>query len=898
MRKLGERARLSAILRGLAILAAALAAAGFSLPLPTRGRSVVALIDASDSMGVESVEASRRAALSLIGGLEGRDRVGVVAFAGRPIVVAPLDSPERTADALEAASLELPSTGSTDLSSAVAAASALAASGPGAAFVYLFSDGRSTAGGPPAGASVLRSGVVVNVVAAGAPAAGLVSEGLAVPELARPGEPTLVRWRLRSDSARAVDYALSVDGRVVRRSRASLSAGENELRLEVDAGDGGRRRIEVEASLGGQPLAEAQAGAFLEVGGAGRVIVASGDPGRARSPVAAALAAQGMAVEAGDARVLPDSGTGYADCSAVVLDDVSALAMTEGQQSALQDFVGGGGGLLVVGGESSLGRGEYYATPLEEMLPVETDTRQRLLFTRAKLLFVIDHSGSMSDNVGSVTKQLAAMRGVMAAIPELNPMDEVGIMSFDSSPSWDLPFTPVGERARIQAAITGLSEGGGTDLSVAIEEMLRGFGEPGPTKRHAIILTDGLTPTADFRGLANRLNAAGVTVSTIGIGEEVNEELLRNIADWCGGKYYRARLDQIPKVIDKETVRMTRDLIVEGRIETRIVSSSPVVEGFGPALPPVSGYLVTKAKDRATVLIEASSAGASGKWDPLLATRRYGAGSVAVFASDSGSRWLSAWAGRDAYNRLWAQALRSVERSSADRGLRASAAAEGGSARFIVEAIGEDGRSLSGLRLVGRSTDEGSAPFALEETAPGRYEGFAPLSGPGLRGFEIRDPVSGSWTSAWAWNPPGAELSRLGPDRAALSLIADGTGGRAYALDGVALPRPVVAWRKLPLRAALLALSLFLLLADLYVRSTMLGQLRAARAAVKAWWDRQRSSAESIRSLQWGASPREAAGAMGDERRYEETRRKLAEHVSRRAALSRDGEASDARRED
>jgi Ca-activated chloride channel homolog len=892
MRKLGERARLSAALRASAAVAAALALAGTSLPLPTKARSVVALIDASSSMGIESVEASRRAALSLISGLERRDRAGVVAFAGKPILVAPLDAPERTAAALESAILEAPSADATDLSAAVAAAVSLAGSGPGSGRVYLFSDGRATAGGNPAGRAAARSSVAVNVVAAGAPAAGLVSGGLAVPDLAHPGERTLVKWRLRSGSAQSIDYALSVDGKVARRSSAALAAGDNELRLEVEAGGGGRRRIEVEASRDGQVLAEAGAGAFLEVGGAARVILASGDSSRGRSPVASALGAQGVEVQSGDARVLPDAASGYADCSAVVLDDVSALAMTEGQQAALQDYVGGGGGLLVIGGESSLGRGEYYATPLEDMLPVETDTRQRLLFTRAKLLFVIDHSGSMSENVGSVTKQLAAMRGVMAAIPELNPMDEVGIMSFDTTPSWDLPFTPVGERSKIQAAVSGMSEGGGTDLSVAIEEILRAFGEPGPTKRHAIILTDALTPTADFRGLASRLNAAGVTVSTIGVGDEVDEELLRNIAEWCGGKYYRADLDQIPKVIDKETVRMTRDLIQEGAIETRISASSPVVEGLGPSLPPVSGYLVTKAKGLATVLLEARSSRSAEKWDPLLATRRYGAGNVAVFSSDSGGRWLSAWAGSSAFNRLWAQAVRSVERSSPDRGLRVSAAAEGGSARFIVEAIGEDGRSLSGLRLVGRSTDDASAPFALDETASGRYEGFAPLSGPGLRGFELRDPVSGAWTSAWAWNPPGAELSRLGPDQAALSMIADATGGRAYSLDGVEPPPAAVAWRTVPLRAALLALSIFLLMADLYVRSTMMGQLKAARAALKSWWDRQRSAAESIRSLQWREA-RSEAGVMSDEQRYEATRRKLAEHVSRRAAISAAQERED-----
>jgi len=880
MRKLGEGARPAAVLRGACAIAALLALAGISLPLPTEARSIVALIDASGSMDSGSVEASRAAALSLIASLEKRDRVGVVVFAGKSAVISRLGPPEKTAAVLSSVRLEAPSPDSTDLSAALAAAAALAREGGGERSVYLFSDGRATSGGPPAGRALARSGVAVNVVAVGRPSAGLVSEGLSVPENVLPGEKVLATWRLRSESAGKIGYALSVDGKAVSRGVAELEKGANEIGLEIRAGEGGRQRVEVEAFREAQPLPEAGAGAFLSVGRAARVILASGEGGARRSPAAAALAAQGFSVDSGDVRVLPDSASGYADCSAVVLDNVSALEMTGRQQSSLQEYVGGGGGLLVIGGESSLGRGEYYATPLEDMLPVETDTRQRLLFTRAKLLFVIDHSGSMSDEVGGATKQLAAMRGVLAAIPELSPLDEVGIMSFDTEASWDLPFTPVSETERIRSAISSLNKGGGTNLSAAMEEMIRGFGERGPTKRHAVILTDGLTPTADFQGLASRLSSAGVTVSTIGIGDDIDEELLANIAEWCGGTFYRAQLDQIPAVIDKETVRMTRDLIQEGSIETRIASPSPVVEGLGSKLPPVKGYLITKAKSLSSVLIEARSSLSPDQWDPLLATRRYGAGKVAVFAADSGRRWLSAWSGSAAYNRLWAQTLRAIVRAAPDRGLRASATAEGGNARVVVEAIGEDGRSLAGLRLVGTSTDELSSPFSLEETAPGRYEGFAPLAGPGLRGFEVRDPVSGSWSSAWAWNPPGAELSRLGPDETALSLIAGSTGGRSCELDRLRPSPAPLRWTSAPLRTFFMVLALFLLLADLYVRSTMLGRLQAARAAVLAWWNRQRTTADSIRSLQW--SDVAPSSSQSDEA-YEKTRRKLAAHVSRRS---------------
>lgn len=876
---------LMASLRAASIAAALLALSGASLPLPTRARTLVLLIDVSNSIGREGIEASRRAALSLIGSLDRRDRVGTMAFAGRPSLVSPPLEPEAAARVLEAAQLTAPSPESTELSSALAAARELAAGSPGSATVYLFSDGRATGGSPLAAAKVHEGPrVVVDSVPSGAPATGLVARELSVPESAHPGERLAVAWRLFSDRARKISYELRVDGVVVARAGASLSAGANELPLAVDAGSPGRHSLLVTARAAGEaPLAAgaASAGAYLDVGGAARVLVVS----TRESPIAAALRAQGMEVETGGPEALPEEGAGYAGRSALVLDDLPALDMTEEQQARLQDYVAGGGALLVVGGDSSLGRGEYYATPLEELLPVETDTRERLLFTRTRLLFVIDHSGSMGEETGGETKQMVAMRGVAASIAELNPLDEVGIIGFDSVPSWVLPFTPAGQRQRILASLSGLGEGGGTDLSVALDEALRGFGEPGPTRRHAIVLTDGLTPEADFKGLARRFTEAGVSLSAIAIGDEVNEGLLRSLAQDAGGRYYRAKGNEVPRLIEKETLRMTRDLMQEGRIETRTREGGALVEGLGDPPPGVSGYLLTKPKALARVELEAREEGGGGPWDPLLATWRYGSGRVAVFTSDSGRRWLSSWLGGRAYNRLWSQTLRSLESSAPDSSLRASASGEGGRIHVTVEALGPGQRSATGLHLVGRADSKGSSTataggFDFEETAPGRYEAYAVPGATGLVGLDILEPSSGARASTWAWNPPGLESPGLGPDLAALALVASSSGGGLLAPGRLEPPAVLTTWRYASLRLPLLVLAALCLVLELYLRSTMTGQIHRALAALRSWWASQKATALASATRRWPeASPAQEADS---ERRYMEMQRRLAEHVARR----------------
>jgi hypothetical protein len=494
----------------------------------------------------------------------------------------------------------------------------------------------------------------------------------------------------------------------------------------------------------------------------------------------------------------------------------------------------------------------------------------------------------MAEEVGGTTKKIAAMRGVAAAITQLNPLDEVGIIGFDTMPTWVVPFTPATEKEKILGALAELGDGSGTDLASALTEAARGFGPPGPTKRHVIILTDGLTADADFPDLAAKLVAVGATASTIGIGETVNEELLKDLAARCGGKYYRAEADRIPTVIDEEALRMTRELIQGGRIQTRIVSSSPLVEGLGRSLPRVGGYLLTTAKSLATVEIEAKSETGEGEWDPLLVSWRYGNGKTAVFTADSGRRWLSAWSSLPVYNRLWAQAVRAVSRAAPDGSLRPRAIAEAGGARVIVDAVGNDRRSLSSLRLVGK-VQGASGSFGLVETAPGRYEGFVPIAASGLFGIDLFDPITRSAGFAWVWVEPRAEAANLGPDLSALSLIASANGGELVSMERLEAPPVKTNWDSLSLAPALLVLAAFLLLADLLLRSTMAGQLERAVVALTLWWSRQKTDAEHSRD-----APRSDGETRTDperEARYFEMQRRLAERVAKRYADTK--EASD-----
>lgn len=856
------------ILRAGAVASALLALAGTTILVPSQRRQVVVLIDVSRSLGPNVVEAARRSAMSALDQLAADDRVAVITFAGRPALAVAPTGADQALSQLAAVGMSAPQPERTDLVAALKAGfSILSEERYGDRCLLLFSDGRPTVGGGVEDELQQFAGVPIHIVPLGEPGVGLITQEFAVPKSIRAGEWAAATWKVTSSEGRDVTVTILADGKPAARRRLSVPAGYSAIRLEVPSQAVGLHRVELEVTddATGEALPQAACGALLRVQGPAQVLVVREE---SSSEVAKALRVQGFHVREQSSARLAETAVGLATFAAVVLDNVPAYRISAAQQEALREYVAGGGGLLVVGGDSSLGRGEYYDSVLEELLPVQTDTRRRLYFTRASLLFVIDHSGSMTEMVGDTSKQLAAMRAVAAAARELNAYDEVGILTFDEEATWVLPFTPADRRAEIAAAIANIPEGGGTDMTSALVEAARGFEGRGPARRHVVIFTDGLTAGGKkFEELCQKLRAMDATITTVAIGEEVNEKLLRQVAEWGQGRYYRAELDQVPRVVRQETVRISRDLIQEGSFRPAVATSGEVLQGLDQGCPPVLGYLVTKAKSLATVHLTV------GEGDPLLAAWRYGDGRVAVFASDSGRRWLAPWSGTPFYNRLWSQVVRFLERGGeGGPGLDLYVLAEGGTVRAVVEAVGDDRRLRTGLQLVGRYAGRS---FDLAETAPGRYEAEVPLETEGFQEFEVLDPQTGAWTIGGLWYPQGVELRSLGPDLALLGRLCADSGGRILRPEAPVLPAVRRSWTPVPLGSFLAFLALALFLAELGFRSLALGQLAMARAALAVW----RQAQESLINLATRAQYHVDTQTGGD--RVTAAHRYLAERMKR-----------------
>jgi hypothetical protein len=155
-----------------------------------------------------------------------------------------------------------------------------------------------------------------------------------------------------------------------------------------------------------------------------------------------------------------------------------------------------GGGLLLMGGDRSMGPGGYARTPIEEVSPVSFDMRQERRRASLAEVIAIDFSGSMSATVstGQTKLQLANEAAARSAML-LGEGDQLGVMHVDTSPHWTIPLAPVGGRNNVEAIASRIRavgpSGGGIIIPVTLTESYRALREARANLRHLLLFADG-----------------------------------------------------------------------------------------------------------------------------------------------------------------------------------------------------------------------------------------------------------------------------------------------------------------------------------------------------------------------------------------------------------------------
>lgn len=212
---------------------------------------------------------------------------------------------------------------------------------------------------------------------------------------------------------------------------------------------------------------------------------------------------------------------------AVVVQNVAAGDM--GNVDELQRFVIDGGGLLMAGGPDSFENGNYANSSVASMLPV-TFGESRPGSTR--IVMLIDVSGSAGDGM-RIQKAIA-----LDALSQLDDQNTVGVVGFNQRAYNVAEPVRLGEgRADVEDRIRRLQAGGATNIANGLrgaEEMLGG------QRGTVILVSDGGDTASRSAVVANALGRQGVRVVAVGAGRNVNEDVLRRVAQESGGNYFRA----------------------------------------------------------------------------------------------------------------------------------------------------------------------------------------------------------------------------------------------------------------------------------------------------------------------------------------------------------------------
>lgn len=420
---------------------------------------------------------------------------------------------------------------------------------------------------------------------------------------------------------------------------------------------------------------------------------------------------------------LPASAAELEKYGLVILSNIPASRLTQASMDALETFVSTyGGGLLVIGGDQAFTSGGYRGTPIEKLLPVvciENENRPR---EGLAIALVVDRSKSMEGEPIELARQ--ALKG---ALDVLGPQDQVGIQIYaDSSqwlpvkresPIWDLTPENKEKAFRLIDSVTAIST---TNMNLALEKAARVLAEVPAERKHIIVMTDGISVPADFMATAEKIHAAGITISTIAMGAEAEPNLLADIAQAGeGNAYVCVDPKSMPKIFAVETASAAKIGIVEGRTPVKQITSIPGFLNFNfTKVPPLLGYVQTFAKPEARVIFASESKDETQAGDPILAWTRFGRGKVVAFTSDMESpQWLQTWRGGwPDFDRFWGRLVAHAIRNDSLKDFQIETAFHGEWLHVTLSV--PEGKMLDSAPEL---TLPGEEPLTLLPVAPGVY---------------------------------------------------------------------------------------------------------------------------------------------------------------------------------
>jgi len=200
---------------------------------------------------------------------------------------------------------------------------------------------------------------------------------------------------------------------------------------------------------------------------------------------------------------------------------------------------------------------------------------------------ILDRSGSMSGD-----KLLAVKQAALDLLKEIQPEDRISLVSYSDEVTvhTERLLADAAGVTTIRQQLLPIEATGGTALGPAMLhslEILENAKRPEEVLAHVLLLSDGQANVGESDPKVLGLRASdgfgkGVSISTLGVGLDYNEDLMTKLADQGGGRYHFIEDSKaIPQVLADEMTGLVATIATGMTLEMRPSEGVKVDTIFG-----------------------------------------------------------------------------------------------------------------------------------------------------------------------------------------------------------------------------------------------------------------------------------------------------------------------------
>jgi Ca-activated chloride channel family protein len=626
-------------------------------------------------------------------------------------------------------------------------------------------------------------------------------ESVSMPHTAYDGEQIPIDLTVFAPRETKATVEISAEGKALGVNPVSLAAGSNLVRVHARVKSSGPTAISG-VIRAGQSETPFEQGIQLRKA---KVLYLSQDPAGADNNLLKAFTEASF-------DVTRDGGlieSGLSGVQLVILNNLDLNNFADVRKTRLEEYVKNGGGLLLIGGEQQAYKEDKRLDALDRALPAKLAPPKTPEGTTVVL--IIDKSSSMEGRKIELARLSAS-----GVVDHLRPVDNIGILIFDNSFQWAVPIRHAEDKAMIKRLISGITPDGGTQIAPALTEAYHKALPAKGVYKHIVLLTDGISEEGDSVELAKESAAHQVTISTVGLGQDVNRAYLEKVASTSGGRSYFLNEPQgLEQILLKDVQDFSGTTAVEKSLTPIIERKAEILNDVGmESAPALKGYARYIAAPGAETILSIDSA----KKDPLYVRWQYGLGRAAVFASDAKNRWADAWVTWPGFDKFWINVTHDLldHADPNEASAQLDAANDDISVNYRLAAGQSEPASIPPVFVVGPEGFE--KPLPLAKAGSGMYSGRMHIGN--LRGlFRIRPVTESNVFPEIGFYREHEEARDYGSNEALLKQISNLTGGRFNPSPGAVFDSGGRSlYSRLQLWPVLLFLAIGLTIAELVMR--------------------------------------------------------------------------------